>query len=668
MQYGPSIPPRSFLNNSPQFFTKQGFANYMARALQSVGMIPLSSINSYDLADPANAERNSGNNEDNVFWWDYPTTETFDIGGVQYRPCLGLSHSIYRSYYNNNISVQGKTYAYYIGQSVCFMPFRRRADRIMRSDMKCHNTLYRGRTANYGFGGNTDQPSDHFAENGGSGTGFAAWKLSATFADSNMQQLLFVNRVFVHLSPAGLVVQVGTHPTRRDETCNIMNFMVAFHGGRIPSRGLAPANDVLRDRVDPVAWFDLGAYADGAYANSSRSEMACTLLGAGRTFNTVYEATNASVLAYLRDIDYLDLSPVNNAPLDNYPRPSPSIRNGNGVHLLHRACLFTYNTVGGATNVGRIDTVVQPNTYPMTAWYDAFYLPGIALCDRVVPPGVRTDPATGIPWYMIWATPRQQAFAIKYDGVTTVSTPTAGAEVLNLAETINLDVTSVATFEPPYSQTTNRSEGDTPKIGHARTLLGVFGGITAYIGQREYMSVASAPANRWIKPTGENGFSILNLGRASSDSDVHNHLYLELEGLSTDDRDYYYFEYRYRGRVNNSPSSDPATQDYYYCQQSFGGGDFFNGDAAVDWFNYNRVGATVSYQNVYYNYLTYGAKGQLYPAGAVYTGYSITCFKPNAAGRAMVFFNSMKNHGTTDPNYCPSFDLRDFVLKRYRRA
>lgn len=669
MQYGPSIPPKTFLNTSPQFFTKQGFAHYLARALQTVGMIPHTSINTCDLADPANAERDPGSSEDAQYWWDYPTTETFQLGGVSYRPVLGMSNSVYRTFYTpSNYSVQGRTVSYPVGQNVGFLPFRRRADRLLKSDFQCTNGLHRSYTGNFGFGASSQDTPGYFAENGGSVTGFYDWKLFAAWANVQMQTLLFVNRVFVHLSPAGLIVQVGTHPTRRDETGNLINFMVAFHGGRIPSRGLAPIDDVLRDRVDPTAWFDLGGYADGIYANSGRGEMFTTLLGSSKVFNGAQSDVTYPTYAFMRSIDYNDDAPLNNAPLDNYPRPSPTVRNGVGVHLLHRACLLMDNTLNNNGYSGRVDSVKQPNLIGLAAWSDAFYLPGIALCDRVVPPGPRQDPQTLKNWYLIWATPRQQAFAIDYTGVVTVATPTAGAEVLTLMNTHALAITGVAAFDPPYTRNVVRNTA-AEAVGHARTLLGTFGGVSVYVYQIEHSNVDVLVANRWKKTAAYNGFQLDTYGwQGSYDGTKYMQLMFEFEGLSTDIRDSYTFESEIRLRSSNDPSNtDPAAQIYRYGTVQIASGRMSDVLTTETLLVNLRLGSN-AFQNAYWNYLLYGSWPTPVPPTAPVEGSTMTRITPSTAGYGTAYISLVHNYGDPNPIYAPSVDVQNIVLKQYRRS
>lgn len=661
MQYGASIVPKTFFDTKPQFFTKQAFANYMARALQTVGMVPLNAINAYDLADPAKAEYDPGASSNaGYFWWDYPTTETYELSGVPYRPCVGLGNMILRVYDASTTTVGGKTAGYYVGMNVYLKPYRRRADRFSRADMKCYENTAFTRDNSFGFGDQVDDVTTYANQYGGSIVGWNLWKLSATDNVAQHTELLFINRVFIHLGKAGLVVQVGTHPTRRDETCNIFNFAHLFHGGRIPNRAMPVGDDVLRDLTDPTLWLDFGHYSDAAFANSTRAEMTASMFGGTGLSNNTKYTTTGMVGGTIRSIDYMDAGALNNAPLDNYTRPSPAVLDGAGVHALHRACLIS--------GYGRVDTIRQPNGAPVTRWADAFYFPGFALGDRVVAPGPRRDPRTNKDWYMIWATPRGQAFGLDYDGVVTTPVLSSGAEVLTLEETIPIDVTAIDELQPAYTRTANRSQPASEKIGHTRTLLGTFGGVQIYVNQREYMSIDSNVANRWTKPTGVNGFSILNLGTAVGEGAIYNRLNFEFSGLSTDPRDFYWVEYEYRGRVNNSPGGDPASENYFYTQNYFGSGDDFVGDAAIDWFNYLRVGATVSYQNFYYNYAVYGVRGAIYPVGAPYTAWSVDRFQPNSAGRAQVQFGAAKNYATPSAIYSPSYDIKNIVLKRYRRA
>lgn len=675
MKYGISIAPVTFFDTKPQFFTKQGFANYMARALQSVGMIPLSAINYYDLADPANAERDPGGNENAAFWFDYPTNEYFTVNNVQYKPCFGIVNDFYRSWPNSDSVVSGKTIGYYVGSNVGFKHFRRRVDRINRNDMICAENLTFNYNTFHGLGGYNDTYG-YWNGQTGAIVGWSKWKLFNTWTDVNMQELLFVNRVFVHLSQAGLVVQVGSHPNRRDETCNILNFMAAFHGGRIPNREKPVIDDVLRDMNDPIAWFDLGAYSDDVFANQTRGDMYTGLLGSSKVVSGTKSSVNAVTAGFLRSINYLDDAPFNNTQLDVYPRPSPTILNGNGVHLLHRAALcshFQYNA--GRNNsglyTGIIDSVKAPNLIGSAKWSDVYFLHGIALSDRIVPPGLKTDPTTSKQWYMIWSTPRGQSFGIDYTGVSTISDLTAGAENFTLMESIPLDVTSIGLTTPPYTRSVSRSD-ETFKIGTSRTLINTFtsllGNINMYVSQFELSNVDVAANKRWNKPAGVNMFSLPAYGWIGSyDATKHMQLNIELDNLSTDYRDVYYVEYEYRGRTSSSPSIPPENYDNHYQYVYIGGGWSTEVSGGLLMSSFMRVGSS-AYQNFYYNFKSYGVKGTHYLVAATDKRTDVQRFQPSTNGKATIMFNAAHNYGDPNSIYHLSVDIQNIVIKRYRRS
>lgn len=674
MKYGTSIAPVTFFDTKPQFFTKQGFANYMARALQSVGMIPLNAINYYDIADPANAERDPGGNENAAFWFDYPTNEYFVVNGVQYRPCLGLVNDFYRSFANNDSAVAGKTICYYVGGNVGFKHFRRRADRISRNDMYCAENLTFNRTAFYGLGAYNEDYSYWYGQTGAI-VGWSRWKLFNSWANANMQELLFVNRVFIHLSQAGLVVQVGSHPSRRDETCNIMNFMAAFHGGRVPNRERPVIDDVLRDLNDPVAWFDLGAYSNDVYANQTRGDMYTGLLGSSKIVNGTKSSINSVTIGFLNSIDYRDDASYYNYNGDVYPRPSPTVLNGNGVHLLHRAALCTWaqydsNRNNSGSYSGVINSVKAPNLIGMAKWADVYFLHGIALSDRVVAPGLKTDPTTSKQWYMIWSTPRGQAFGIDYTGVSTISDLSAGAENFTLMESISLDVSSVGLITPPYTRNVNRSD-ETFKIGTPRTLINTFssllGNVNMYISQFELSNIDVATNKRWFKPASQNMFSLPNYGWTSWDSTKYMQLNIELDNLSTDIRDVYYVEYEYRGRTTSSPAAPPENYDYHFQYVYYGSGWSTEAAGGLMMSSFMRVGSN-SYQNFYYDFKLYGEKGTHYLPAATDKRTDVQRFQPNANGKATIMFQAAHNYSDPQAAYQLSIDIQNIVIKRYRRS
>jgi len=685
MEYGQDIPPKTFIDTKPQFFTKQRFAHYMARALQTVGMIPLA-INSYDLADPAVAERDPGASTNDHFWFDYPTNGYYTPGGVSnptpYRPCLGLLHSIYRTWSGSANQWIGGTVGYYCGHNVGFRHFRRRADRLLIGDMRTPRYLYNGGgyTYNYGQQDNSQATTSYCEGEGGAITGFREWKLWSSWSDANMQQLLFVNRIFVHLGKAGLVVQVGTHPTRRAETANILNFMAAFHGGRIPGRARAEVDDVLRDTIDPVAFFDLGSTyttdfnATSIFANGGNGDLGTVSMGAARTFDNVfYGYPDTVVHMFVRSIDYLDDAVVWNAPSDVYPRPSPAVVNGSGVHVLHRPCILPYRNMGAGTYFGRIHSVKQPNLQSLHKWEDAYYFPGLALGDRVMTPGKKTDPNTGKNWYSIWANPRGQSFALDYDGVVEVAAPTAGASTPVLADTIPIDFTAAGLLTPSYVRNVARdSAWYTSGMNTDAVAITLGSGVSVRVAQREHSNLDAT--QRWTKADGTNEWLLTSWGWTSWDTTKYFGLILDFSGLipTTDGKSFYTVEYEYFGRVPNTPSGDLSTNESYFFSYldtgigNFGDGSYTGGDR----YQTLRFAAGNYSQTKYWDYLPYGSLSTPWPA-ALGTSYSTNRgvyggkMLVNNNGKSAMMLDVCNLYSSNSSVYYLTVGIKNIVLKRY---
>jgi len=680
MQYGASIPPKSMIDNRPQFFTKQGFAHYMAQALQTVGMKPVS-LNSYDLADPANAERDPGTSEDTFFFFDYPTDDVFTPGGgiidsIPYRPMLGLSNTFFYAY-DTNTAYIGSPVAYYTGHNVGFRHFRRRADRCALSDFTSMKKLanYNDQSVgNYGLGHYYSEMGNGAYGEGGAWTGFNAWKLFASWSNVNMQSLLFVNHVFVYLGPAGLFVQVGTHPTRRAQTASIINFAAVFSGGRIPNRTYAIGQDPLRDTIDPVIWLDLGSYTTSDYYSLSvcvseygNQDLTSCALGAGSVVNGIFVKNDAPVITRIRSIDFTDDSVVYNAPQDVFPRPSPLVVDGNAVEALHRACMFPFQVAQAPSPyifVGRVDTAIQPNGNPIARWEDTFYLAGFALGDRVMTPGVKTDPNTGKPWYGIWSAPRGQSFGIDYTSCTQGALPTAGATTPVLIEDIPLDMSALAQFIPAYTRTVARDETQIP--GLAETAVpGTFGpGVTLKIGQFEFSNLDSPVL--WTKGNLTNEILLNQYGWLSWDGVKDFSLILDIGGLvsGADGRYFYTISFDYFSHCNSDNPGDPSASYYFENQIYVGSGSLglkTNTSALLYMLNHN---GSPSYPNTYDTYNTYGVFGSRYPAGAFDHSSSTDRFTADASGNAFVQFQQYVAYG--DPAVTITTGIKNIVLHRYQ--
>lgn len=669
MEYGQSIPPKTVFDKRPQFFTKQGFAHYMAKCLQTVGMLPFGT-NTYNLGDAANAERDPLVSENAHFFFDYPTAATFAPGGVsnpkEYRPILAMNNSILRGWNGNGNQNIGSIVGYHVGWNVCFRHARRPATSLGASLVETYRSMYNNTTPNnYKMGNNGDDMGTYYLYEGGTSLGWHKWKLFNSWGDANQQELLFVNRVFVHLGKAGLIVQVGSHPTRRAQTADLLNFAAFFSGGRIPGRARPVLQDPLRDTFDPVVWLDLGTTSTSdysvtaPYANAANVDLTSALLGGARQFDGAFQPYNYPCNVLLRSIDYLDDAVVFNAPSDVFPRPSPTVINGNGVHALHRACVLPYRRMGTSEFLGRVESVRQPNLQPIHKWEDTFYLPGMALGDRVMTPGPKLDPNTGKNWFSIWANPRGQSFALDYDGVVEVAIPDVPPAAV-LQETIPLDLSALASINPAYTRNVTRNGALSLGIPFT-TVPGTFGpGVSMKLAQFEHSNIDAVM--RWTKGNLTNEFQLNNWGWTSWDGAKYFSLIVDLAGLVANGT--YIIEYEYSGVVNTNDVGDPAGPSYYYALEVETGPGSQELSTALSQERYStaRFGSP-GFVNVYSNYAAYGSLALPFPAGATTTYRTVIYVVADASGRANVKFQLYNAYSPAYNNM--TVRLRNLVLKRY---
>ena len=248
-EFGQALTPKTFHRREVRAYTKLGFTELICKALLEVGMKPIPSWDSYDIYDPANAEKPVDvNGTDLAFWFDFPDSSTFVLNGVLYRPCVAISASVQADptgFAHGNV---GEVW----GIKLCY----RRGDRLVKSDVR-NLSYYRGNTNRQGLGTFGEFNFIHWTYEAGSFYYDPTWRPYASFVNVNYAPK-YLNNIFVHLGPAGLVVLAGTGDgTRKSDFANVIAWTAVFAGSRIPGRARVPLQDPNLSRIDPVMAFPM---------------------------------------------------------------------------------------------------------------------------------------------------------------------------------------------------------------------------------------------------------------------------------------------------------------------------------------------------------------------------------------------------------------------------
>ncbi|MBA3845414.1 MAG: hypothetical protein H0X45_02090 [Planctomycetes bacterium] len=472
--YGQAITTKWYRETDPKQMTKYDFAQKLIKALRAVGMVPIRQywptfgcgtrivasvagvvtvpanlnyrvdLDSMDVTTlPSQFATPNVSNvfDDGFYLFDYPTTETFAINGVLYRPCIVVvaMHVVTGSNSADN------------GTTIQIRHCRRRADRVLLSDvMTLAKSNFPGASSgqnNFGFGNSTDgndATSNFGAGRRGAGVAnFWNWKPNTVIGDASHQGLLSVKNFHVVLSKTGLLIQVGNGTTRFDSN-NILNCGFYFGGARVPGRARVPAQDDNLNLIDPVVFVP-----HGETEQSSLYFYETSLgIGSGTTSATM---SGTHPLAWALGCQHgllfsdtlsvvLRLYNIENLQRPFYPfydidtKGSPRQVDAVGSHVLNRVVYMTFNSYGTNTYFGPIDTSLRIE--PVPAWEDIWTFPWWRVADRSAPEGEYVDPSTGINWWLYYTQNMNCMFAAEVEGITKLAVLPTYAAPAFVSETL----------------------------------------------------------------------------------------------------------------------------------------------------------------------------------------------------------------------------------------
>ena len=439
--YGQLIPNRVVHITSVLNTTKAGFSHLLAKALVKVGMKFIGSWSTYDILDPANAEFGTPNqtNQNRNFFFDFPTSEVFYLGGLPYRPCIAIHAHTSDTLANMNSTTWCTGFGIKLG--------RRRADRLLLSDFRSSEYYRLSETTNFSnwdvstatnafrMGQTMRQKEGLVYE-----TTAPFWKPFASSARTPNTEVTTRNfgNVYVYLGKGGLFVFVGSGQGT-SEFGSRMSAGMDFAGGRIPGRGRIPAQDVNLDRIMPV--FDLPMLTVSTDFFNSTS-LVNSMLGIQHDLK-VRADYPCYVLGY-------NLENVEQPLYPSYVVPvlrSPRVVNGQGSYVLSRLVIVPqYLWTDSADFVGPVDSQITGSAV-RPQWADVFTAQNFRLADRTVGSPVEyVDPVTLKPWFIIRAENTNMSYAIDYTGKVIYNDANL---TQTLIQTINVDF-SVGGFAGPF--------------------------------------------------------------------------------------------------------------------------------------------------------------------------------------------------------------------------
>lgn len=502
MPFGDLVTPRVFRDQTPHAFTIVDFFRTVSRALLAVGFKPLPSwgfmfqdvpLESIDLsmsyAQAATADDTSAQYRHPALFFDFPDdVPTFvDPAGVTRKLTIEIRHYFVAGPTDSTVS-QGNMalrlivdirtrridldpaiswYAAVAGNTLFDCTRKARGIGISQHNF---GSVY---AAAYGLPGGT------FPNGKGSMARSSYWQISQNdllagstagggFSLAGRVNRFAMSHIFVALSPAGFVFQIG-RGTRKNDAGDVFNVGIAFSGRRVPGRGVAPAADL-----------DLAASCPFIYHVFDTDQTDAD----GEFCDTVANGNRLNGILYGAKFSPTDSSPVvasgpvrcRTYALDNLDLMSRPVRDRMAVlasprtvgeqvrHILSPMVFEAYETV--ATPVQYLAPIVPSysTTVTLARWRDVFFTDRFVISDPAAPYGFFTDPTSGKEFYMFQMHANGTMLGMDVSGYAPVSYV---APVHPLLDTTDLVTTSGALVSAgPVSVTETGKSGSWTYAGN----------------------------------------------------------------------------------------------------------------------------------------------------------------------------------------------------------
>ena len=418
-QFGQNLIPSIYEDNTFRTFSKAGFTSHMVRALQTVGMIPLTGLWSYDpIASPEFAIQEG---QIYLFPFDFPDdggTLTWSVSGTLYRPCF----AVVMWHGNEDLITSPTRLETHVVIENCI-----RIDGAPTINNIFPMSRTRGQAGLAGFGVNTTTYTAAYLHGDGQQIQKEDWLPNVGSSAAN-QATLPVGHWFVYLGPGGLQIYVGSG-NLRTAYGDIMAMGALFCGARLPGRAKPVTEDSNLTRVNPVApmyWIETNSDADGnSFWTTSVSASAELYMNTFRPkihrMQADLNSTNEIVNGWLYNLENVEY-PI--FPLyQPDTRPSPrAVSGGGGGHILSFGVQVPDSRENDSTDkFGPI--VPELNASEVRPKFeDVFTGPGWRFCDVNAPLGLHTDPNTLLDWFLFPTYNSNQLVGVRQENGTIVDT------------------------------------------------------------------------------------------------------------------------------------------------------------------------------------------------------------------------------------------------------
>lgn len=415
MSYGQAITPKIFHDTSVVTVTKTAYAHKVAKALVAVGMKFLPHMSTYDVLDARFEEGHFEftTNETGVFFFAFPTTESFVIDGVSYLPTLGMRYTQETNDPTNSNGYSSEAFVF----DLCARPAGSNdADRVRGEQYWRSNGGYA-----FGLGGDTVgwpsyQDGAAYYNHKWLTTNRASW---SSYISTYGWAPIIVGNLSISLGPGGLTVFSG-RSTAPGEYAQYHSFTVLFMGSRIPGRGLM--TDPNLNRINPTILMPHRSTAASNLAVPGQYHHRTAVIGCQYNLtlplvsNT--EKRLGSVAFLLFNLVNLE---DNESNIDKYVyvHDSPRLVDGVGRHLLEPIVGYPQEELNFGTNLfGRRNDNIGLSGIVCPRWAEYFYAPQARWADVNAPIGIYADPDTAFDWYITPPLASGAKLALNLEGAT----------------------------------------------------------------------------------------------------------------------------------------------------------------------------------------------------------------------------------------------------------
>lgn len=426
MSYGQSIPAKVVWDKTVRRVTRAAYCHAMAKALVAAGMKFLPCVSEYDFLDAKNeeGEHDAGGQYAMNAFFDFPTSETFTVNAIQYRPLLGMRYS--GETHNPNV-VNG------LGmEAVVFELLVRRADRLDGADFRSY--IYFRYSSNYfGMGGSTEAWP---AALDGAAFFDASWLASnrlewASWPTLYAHRPRTIGNIFVYLGPGGLTICTGSDPGVSGFS-SVHACAFVFYGSRIPGRARNPLNDPNFTRINPVVSLPFRTTDTEFLTTPGDYHRAGFVLGCQYDLQIPPQNVDP-IYFYQYNLENVDKAAFSD--LYTTVRRSPRVVNGFGRHILAPMVGFPNARRALSTEFYSAVNLDISTTRASPPWEDFFYAPNMRFTDGTAPIGNYEDPVTLTNWWLVPMTNTDARLAMNVEGaVTLADIPASFPAVLQTTE------------------------------------------------------------------------------------------------------------------------------------------------------------------------------------------------------------------------------------------